>query len=182
MNPLDIIQKYYDKDSDTYRILVEHSRAVADKALEVAGRIPELNPDLKFIEESAMLHDIGIFLTDCTHIGCNGNEPYIKHGLLGREILEKEGLPKHAIACERHLGTGLSIDDIKNQNLPLPKRDMSPMTLEEEVVAFADNFFGKIGGRLRTEKTPDEIRESLSKFGDHKVKRFNEWIKKFKEE
>ena len=33
MKPLDIIKKYYPESSDAYRILVTHSRSVADKAL-----------------------------------------------------------------------------------------------------------------------------------------------------
>ena len=62
MNPLDIIKKYYPESSDGYRILVTHSRSVADKALALARLHPEMNLDLTFIEEAAMLHDIGIFL------------------------------------------------------------------------------------------------------------------------
>ena len=61
MNPLDIIKKYYPESSEAYHILTVHSRSVADTALEIARRHPELNLDLTFIEEAAMLHDIGIF-------------------------------------------------------------------------------------------------------------------------
>lgn len=154
---------------------------VAKKALEVARRVPELDPDLKFIEEAAMLHDIGIFLVNSPHIECFGDHPYIAHGVLGREILEKEGLPKHALVCERHLGVGLSVEDIRNQNLDLPKRDMIPLSIEEEIVAFSDNFFGKIKGQLEEERSPDQIREVLGKFGERKVIKFDEWMKKFKE-
>ncbi|MEG1904894.1 MAG: phosphohydrolase, partial [Bacteroidales bacterium] len=62
MDPLSIIKKYYPENSEIYHVLVDHSRLVADKALELAARHPELNPDMNFIEEAAMLHDIGIFL------------------------------------------------------------------------------------------------------------------------
>ena len=61
MNPLDIIAKYYPVGSEAYRILVIHSRSVADKALAIARMHPEMNLDLTFVEEAAMLHDIGIF-------------------------------------------------------------------------------------------------------------------------
>ena len=61
MKPLDIIKKYYPESSDAYRILVTHSRSVADKALALARLHPEMNLDLTFIEEATMLHDIGIF-------------------------------------------------------------------------------------------------------------------------
>lgn len=43
MNPLDIIAKYYPASSDVYRILVMHSRSVADKALVIAQMHPEMN-------------------------------------------------------------------------------------------------------------------------------------------
>ena len=51
MNPLDIIAKYYPVGSEAYRILVIHSRSVADKALAIARMHPEMNLDLTFVEE-----------------------------------------------------------------------------------------------------------------------------------
>ena len=77
MNPLDIIAKYYPADSEVYTILVTHSRSVADKALAIARMHPEMNLDLTFIEEAAMLHDIGIFLCDAPEIDCHGSAKYI---------------------------------------------------------------------------------------------------------
>jgi len=70
---------------------------VAGKALAIARRARRLGPDLKFIGEAAMLHDIGILVTDQPSLGCYGDKPYICHGYAGREILEKEGLPAHAL-------------------------------------------------------------------------------------
>ena len=82
MDPLKIIQKYYQSDSKLYQTLVEHSRAVTKKALEIAKKNAHLNPDLQFIAEAAMLHDIGIFLTNEPSIHCTGKSPYICHGIL----------------------------------------------------------------------------------------------------
>jgi uncharacterized protein len=79
MDPIKIIQKYYDVDSIAYKLLITHGNAVAKKALEIAKRIPQYNPDLKFIEEAAILHDIGIFLTNTPSIGCFGDHPYVCH-------------------------------------------------------------------------------------------------------
>jgi len=64
MDPIKIIQKFYKVDSETYQVLITHSKAVAKKALEIAKSLPHLAIDLQFIEEAAMLHDIGIFMTD----------------------------------------------------------------------------------------------------------------------
>ena len=69
MNPYDIIAKYYTPGSDLYDILVKHSEAVRDKALALARRHPELDLDLDFIAEAAMLHDIGILETDAPIFG-----------------------------------------------------------------------------------------------------------------
>jgi uncharacterized protein len=55
---------------------------------------PEMNLDERFIQEAALLHDIGIFLTNAPKIHCFGDYPYICHGYLGAEILRKEGLDK----------------------------------------------------------------------------------------
>ena len=71
MKPLDIIKKYYPESSDAYRILVTHSRSVADKALALARLHPEMNLDLTFIEEATMLHDIGIFLCNAPDNDCH---------------------------------------------------------------------------------------------------------------
>lgn len=179
MDPLVLLKKYYQADSKAYNILVEHSRAVTKKALEIAKKVPHLNPDLVFIEEAAMLHDIGIFLTDDPEIECFGDKPYICHGYLGREILEKEGFPKHALVCERHVGVGISMQEIEAQNLPLPKREMTPISIEEQIICFADKFFSKNEEFLTKEKSLEKIRSGLSKFGKHKVEIFDDWIKKF---
>ena len=94
MKPLDIIKKYYPESSDAYRILVTHSRSVADKALALARLHPEMNLDLTFIEEAAMLHDIGIFLCNAPDIDCHGEADYICHGYLGADLMRKEGYPR----------------------------------------------------------------------------------------
>ena len=56
-----IIDKYYPTENKLKNILMVHSRSVADFALAVIARHPELNIDASFVEEAAMLHDIGIF-------------------------------------------------------------------------------------------------------------------------
>jgi uncharacterized protein len=152
---------------------------VTKKALEIAESVPELNPDLRFIEEAAMLHDIGIIRTHVPELGCFGKEPYAKHGIIGREMLEKEGLPKHALICERHTGVGITKEDIEKQGLPLPARDMIPLTLEEEIIALADNFYSKSGEDLTKEKQLSTIRRGLSEYGQEKVVKFDAGCKKF---
>ena len=173
-----IFDKYYSNIHPAREILLTHSQLVRDKSLEIAIKHPELKADKQFIAEAALLHDIGIFLTDAPSIGCHGNHPYICHGYLGRELLEKEGLKKHGLVCERHTGTGLTVEEIKAQNLPLPHRDMVPRSIEEQIICFADSFFSK-GHDLKEEKKTDNIMKSLKKFGNEKVKIFSLWCEMF---
>ena len=107
MNPIELLEQYYDSNSKTYKILVEHGKQVAQKALAAAQRVPELKPDLEFINTAAMLHDIGIFLTNSPDFGCYGKHPYICHGILGGELLKKKGHPELALVCERHINPAI---------------------------------------------------------------------------
>ena len=142
MNSLDIIEKYYKKGTPLYDILLSHSVSVSNKALKLA-RQSGLDIDLQFVQEAAMLHDIGIFLTDAPSIQCFGKHSYVEHGYLGAELLRSEGLPRHALVCERHTGTGISLEEIIERNLPLPHRDMVPVSLEEQLICYADIFYSK---------------------------------------
>ena len=107
------------------------------------------------MEEAAMLHDIGIFLTHAPSLGCNGPHPYLKHGHLGCKLLEKEGLPKHALVCERHVGVGITRKDVLDHKLPLPAKDMLPLSLEEKIICYADKFFSKNGAYAASRKNPE---------------------------
>lgn len=173
----EIINKYYGEEGDLRRILIVHSQSVARKALQIVSFHPELNIDRQFVEEAAMLHDIGIIKTDAPGIKCFGTEPYICHGILGAEMLRQEGMPRHARVCERHTGAGLSLDDIVSQNLPLPHRDFLPETIEEKLICYADKFFSKT--RLDREKTIEQAEKSLSKFGGETLARFREMKRMF---
>jgi len=183
MNPLDIIEKYYPKNSglykdvQLYKILIDHSTAVTNKALKIIDKHPELKIDRKFVSEAAMLHDIGIFETYAPTIFCFGSHPYIAHGYLGCELLKKEGYPKHALVSERHTGAGLSKEDIIAQDFPVPHRDMLPVSMEEQLICFSDCFFSKT--KPGKEKTVGQVEDSMKKYGERSVHQFREWCKMF---
>ena len=141
MDPMRIIDTYYYNNDALRDILVRHSRAVAAKALDVVDRHPELGLDRQFVAEAAMLHDIGIFLTDAPSICCHGTYPYICHGYLGADLMRSLGYDRHALVCERHTGAGISLQTIIDKDLPLPHRDLRPVSMEEQVVCYADKFF-----------------------------------------
>lgn len=172
-----VIDQYYPDDNDLRRLLLLHSRQVADKCLDIVRKHRELTVDVQFLEEAAMLHDIGICECHAPSIYCEGKEPYIRHGLIGGQMLRQAGFPRHARVCERHTGTGLTREQIVRQQLPLPEEDFVPETLEEQIVCYADKFFSK--------SSPERVRsvletaQSLEKFGHEGVEKFLEWAKKF---
>lgn len=178
MNYQSIIDKYYKNEENGLRhILLVHSRSVADKALAIVDAHPELPLDRQFVEEAAMLHDIGIFRCDAPGIECHGTEPYICHGRIGADLLRAEGFPRHARVCERHTGAGLTRKEIEAQGLPLPPQDFLPETLEEQLICYADKFFSKT--HLDREKTVPQAERSLAKFGEEGVERFRHWANIF---
>lgn len=166
------IEKYYKPDSKIYHILVEHGKAVAEKAKEIADNLGRDDIDYDFLYEASMLHDIGVFETNAPKIECFGDNSYIQHGVLGREILENERLPKHALVCERHVGVGLTVEDIERENFPLPKREMLPESIEEKIICIADKFFSK-SGNLHKEADIKDIRREIAGYGSDNLKRFD---------
>ncbi len=98
-------------------------RAVAD---EMISRIPEANKNL--VVAGALLHDIG-----------RAKDHSIMHAYYGSMMVEEYGLPKELVEIVRkHTGAGLDSDDV--EELGLPPGDYMPSTLEEKIVAHADNM------------------------------------------
>ena len=118
-----------------------------------------------------MLHDIGVVRCNAPSIHCLGELPYICHGVAGREMLDNLGLHRHALVCERHTGSGLTVEDIIRQGLPLPHREMLPITTEEKLICYADKFFSK-SGDYRIEKPLDRVINSMKRHGDDTLRRF----------
>ena len=166
-------------EGESLAIVLQHSRHVADLALEVADRLALPEGDRQFIEEAALLHDIGVCQVHAPELGLHGQQPYIKHGVLGHDILVREGYPSHALVCERHTGVGLTRDDIIRQGLPLPHREMCPQSLPEQIICFADLFYSKKPGRLDERKTVAHVRKKLLPFGEEKVAVFDAWTATF---
>lgn len=160
--------------------LMVHSRSVAEMAKGICRKHPELNADEDFVYAAAMLHDIGIVRCDADGIHCHGTEPYICHGTLGAAMLREhdfgiDAATTEALArvCARHTGTGLTAEAIRRQNLPLPEVDLTPETVEEKIVCYADKFFSKT--KLDKQKTFEKAEHSLMKFGEEGLEVFRQW-------
>lgn len=168
-----LILKYYPAPDRLREILVTHSTLVTRRALKICDAHPELHIDRQFVEEAAMLHDIGICRCHAPGICCFGTEPYIRHGLIGGQMLRSEGYPRHARVCERHTGAGLTAKEIVEQDLPLPHQDFLPETMEEKVICYADKFYSKT--HPEREKTLEQAKKSIAKFGNDGLQRFLAW-------
>lgn len=179
-----IIAKYCAGNDDLQQILLTHSRQVADRAMAILQMHPEWvesgEVDPVFVEEAAMLHDIGVVLCDAPKIHCMGTHAYIEHGCLGAEILRQEGLSKHAAVAERHTGTGITIEQIMREQLPIPLQDYTPRTLEERLICYADKFYSKT--KLGQDKPMSKIRMHMWKYGSDAVQRFDDLQQLFEPE
>lgn len=168
---LPILKDYYEAGSPLYELLVTHSRHVAVKALECINR-HGLSIDPVEAAVASLLHDIGIIRCKAHKIHCMGEEPYIRHGVIGREMLEGRGMYREALVCERHTGSGITVEDIEFANMPLPLRDMVPESELERLVCYADKFYSKSGDPCSA-KSVGQIRASLSRFGSGSIERFD---------
>jgi len=107
--------------------VIRHCIAVCNKALEIASRC-KISVDKELILVGALLHDIG---RSRTH--------GIEHGVVGAEIARNFGFDERIIRIiERHIGAGIPKEEA--ERLGLPPRDYVPETIEEKIVAYADNL------------------------------------------
>ena len=146
-----LLEKYA-PNKKQLQIVLQHSRAVEQAAMVIAEAIKKNKHkvNLELVRTGALLHDIGRFFAP-PH-----SEDSIKHGLLGAKILRKEGLPKHARIAETHTGAGITREEIIQQKLPLPKKDLLPKTIEEKIITYADKLI--FGSRM------GEVSEVVARF------------------
>ncbi len=105
--------------------VVEHCKAVAKLAVRIARRC---GADEGLVEAGALLHDIG---RSKTH--------GIAHGIEGAKLASELKLPQQLVRIiEKHVGGGITRAEAAR--LGLPKKDYVPRTLEEKIVAHADNL------------------------------------------
>jgi len=136
--------------------VINHCIKVKNLAMEIGKAIKKngYNVSLEDIEAGAMLHDIG-----------RGKTHGIMHIIEGVKIAQQFGLPKRIINIIEHHG-GAGIDENEATKLGLPKKDYIPKTIEEKIVAHADNL---VGNDYRSVKETARIWKR--KIGDKAVKK-----------
>ncbi|MDR0933013.1 MAG: HDIG domain-containing protein [Victivallales bacterium] len=185
INVENIIEHFYRNDFPLRQLLLMHSGQVRDKALAILQNpaCKKMKISTEIVVNGAMLHDIGILHCHAPKIHCHGVHPYIAHGVIGAEMLREYGkthkidFEPYARICERHTGSGISAAEIKAQNLQLPAQNFLPETIEEKLICLADKFYSKSGDMQ--EKSLENIRRSMAKFGPLPLARFAELLRLF---
>ena len=114
------------KKENTPENVINHCKAVYKKAMKIASNFDNVNVDL--IKKGALLHDIG---RSKTH--------GITHAIEGVKIAKKYGYSEDVLnIIERHIGAGITKEEAIG--LGLPEKYYMPQTLEEKIVAHADNL------------------------------------------
>jgi uncharacterized protein len=125
---------------------------------------------LDLVRAGCLLHDVGVYrLYD--DAGRLDHANYIRHGILGHELLREEGFPE--VICRfaaHHTGVGLSREDVLRQELPLPPGDYLAETPEETLVMYADKFHSKT--KPPALLTAGAYAASVRRFGEDKVAAF----------
>lgn len=112
--------------------VIRHAQEVARLALGIAGGLC-VETDRQLIEAGALLHDIGRSSTST-----------LRHVTEGVRMAQELDLDEALVRIiERHVGAGLTASEAAEAGLP--RKDHLPETLEEKVVAYADNLV--VGGR-----------------------------------
>lgn len=147
--------------------VIDHCKAVYEKAMKIAANFDNVNEDL--IRKGALLHDIG---RSKTH--------GITHAIEGVKIAEKYGYDDDVLnIIERHIGAGITEEEA--EKLGLPKKSYVPQTLEEKIVAHADNLISGskevdidfvIEKWKRTIEDSDDNIERLIKLDNELIKAF----------
>lgn len=106
--------------------IIDHCKVVYDRSKDITQFYDNVNLD--YIKAGCMLHDVGRTVTSG-----------IEHAYIGADLLRKLNVDEAiCLITERHIGAGITGSEAKL--LGLPDRNYIPETLEEKIVAHADNL------------------------------------------
>ncbi len=118
--------------------VVKHVKAVHSFSVIIGNMLIKkgYEVNMALLEAGALLHDIG---RSKTHD--------LSHAVEGCKIAERIGLSDDIISIiQNHIGAGVTKEEAVAMDLPA--RDFIPLSLEEKIVAAADNL--ALGDRLQT--------------------------------
>jgi uncharacterized protein len=175
---IEALHRKYAANDAAYQAVRTHCQIVWEIAEQLIDA-NSLSVDTELVYVGCMLHDIGVYRFegiggDSRNIGVE----YLRHGLLGHDILQAEGFADGICRfASHHTGVGITKEDVIANNLPLPAEDLLAETPEERLVMYADKFNSK--------STPprfnsfDSYRASLARFGAEKPPAFDALAEEF---
>src|ERR1700722_16919904 len=157
--------------AQAFDLVYTHCVIVCDIGEQIHSRLGAgLATDIDLARAGALLHDVGVYrLYD--NAGNLDGAHYIRHGVLGYELLQEEGFPEAICRfASHHTGVGLPRDDVISQGLPLPPADYLAETAEERLVMYADKFHSKKSPPVLL--TAPAYAANVRRFGPEKVAAF----------
>lgn len=139
------------KENGADERILNHVTSVRNLAVLLADKC---GANRKLVSAGAFLHDIGRTETQG-----------IDHAYRGAEILRDLRIDSRIVnIVEHHTGAGISPEEAVS--LGLPKKDYTPTTLEEKIVAHSDNLFAS-GRRTKLEEVLEKYqRQGLDAAAD----------------
>jgi uncharacterized protein len=154
---------------DAFDLVYTHCQIVCAIAEQLHAR-SGADADIGLVRAGSLLHDIGVYrLYD--DAGRLDHANYIRHGVLGHELLLEEGFAGticRFASC--HTGMGLSREDVIRQGLPLVPADYRAESREERLLMYADKFHSKTTPPVFL--TAGAYAADLRRFGQEKVDMF----------
>ena len=139
------------------RRVIVHCCTVRTVAEEMVRNI---GCDRDLVIAGAMLHDIG-----------RARDHSILHAMIGADMAEEMGLPSEIVEIiRRHTGAGLDSQDV--EEMGLPPGNYMPETVEQKIVAHADNMVSDNRVVAHTHSV-DKLRNKGSDRGADKVERLH---------
>jgi uncharacterized protein len=140
-----------------------HSNIILEIALKIAENLESekvILINIELLAKGTLLHDIGVY--QCYDEDLNPDKKlktYINHGFIGAEIIKSENFSESVSRFAiTHTATGLTKEDVERENLPYEKIDYIPITLEEELLCYADKFHSKYPAFSSYEKVLEQIK------------------------
>lgn len=172
------LHKKYAPSQAAFDLIFTHCTIVWEIARQLLDAMPaSRHIDRKAVELGCLLHDMGVYRLYLAN-GEIDHASYIKHGILGYELLKAEGFPEwicRFASC--HTGVGLSKEEIEREGLPLPPADYFAQTPEERLLMYADKFHTKTSPpQLMTAAAYEAF---TARFGPENVRRFKAMQQEF---
>ncbi len=139
---IDALHRKYAPGPRALAVVRTHCQIVAAVAAQLHAKSGS-RADPRLVRAGSLLHDIGAYLL-YDGDGRLGTAGYIRHGVLGHQLLAAEGFPEEICRfASCHTGAGITREDVIRQRLPLPPGDYVASTAEEALVMYADKFHTK---------------------------------------